>query len=145
VQRRARGLGVANNSAPTGVNERPDYITGSGRPSGLKPTENQGSKVAPTQNYDDAIMRNKRIATMQNASTNYVDPIVNKANWQPKVPPKPASNVISDDAGGNNGFQGSLLKRKNQLALERSKRRVAAGAKVQSSSGGGVRTDSAFR
>ena len=145
VQRRARGLGVANNSAPTGVNERPDYITGSGRPSGLKPTENQGSQVAPTQNYDDAIMRNKRIATMQNASTNYVDPIVNKGNWQPKVPPKPASNVISDDAGGNNGFQGSLLKRKNQLALERSKRRVAAGAKVQSSSGGGVRTDSAFR
>jgi len=142
VQRRARGLGVANNSAPTGVNERPDYITGSGRPSGLKPTENQGSKVAP-QNYDDAIMRNKRIATMQNASTNYVDPIVNQANWQPKVPPKPASKVVSDDAG--NDKQETWLQRKNRRALERSRARIKAGATVIGGQGGGVNTSSAFR
>ena len=128
-----------------GVNRPPDYISGGTRPSGLKPDANKGASVTPNTNYDDAMMRNKRINSLNNASTNYVDPIVNKANWQPKVPPKPASNVVSDDAGSNKGFQGSLLKRKTQRALERSKRRVAAGAEVKGSAGGGVRTNSAFR
>jgi len=144
IQRRARGLGVANNSAPTGVNQRPDYITGTARSSGPTPIENQGGKVAPTQNYDDAIMRNQRISTLTNSSTNYVDPIINKGNWQPKVNPKPGSNVVSDDAGANTGFQGSLLKKKTQRALERSKQRVKAGAKVVGGGGAGTNS-SAFR
>ena len=68
-------------------------------------------------------MRNQRISTLTNSSTNYVDPIINKGNWQPKVNPKPGATVQSDDAGANTGFQGSLLKKKTQRALERSKAR----------------------
>jgi len=144
IQRRARGLGVANNSAPTGVNRPPDYITGTSRSSGPTPVDNQASKIVPDQNYDDAIMRNKRISTLTNSSTNYVDPIINKGNWQPKVNPKPGSTTISDDAGSNTGFQGSLLKKKTQRALERSKQRVKAGAKVVGGGGAGTNS-SAFR
>ena len=145
IQRRARGLGVANNSStPAGVNQRPDYITGGTRPSGPTPVTNQGSPVVPNQNYDDAIMRNQRISTLTNSSTNYVDPIINKGNWQPQVNPKPGATVQSDDAGANTGFQGSLLKRKTQRALERSKARINNGATVTGNRGGGTNS-SAFR
>lgn len=142
IQRRARGLAVANNSAPTGVNRPPDYITGGTRPSGPTPVVNQGSKVVPSQNYDDAIMRNKRISSLQNSSTNYVDPIINKNNWQPKVPPKPAATVVSDDAG--NDKRETYLQRKNRRALERTRARIKAGAKVVGGQGGGTTSD-AFR
>ena len=120
----------------------PDYISGSSRSSGPTPVANQGSKIAPTQNYDDAIMRNQRISTIQNNSTNYVDPIINKGNWQPKVPPKPAATVVSDDAG--NEKKETYLQRKNRRALERSRARIKAGATVVGGQGGGTNS-SAFR
>ena len=131
-----------------GVNRPPDYISGGTRPSGLKPTVNEGSKISP---YTSATVNNattRRIAESGiNGDVDYTGSTADtdSNNWQPKVPPKPASNVVSDDAGSNKGFQGSLLKRKTQRALERSKRRVAAGAEVKGSAGGGVRTSSAFR
>ena len=81
-------------------------------------------------------MRNQRIATLQNASTNYVDPIINKGSWQPPVPPKPNSNVVSDDAGAFKGE--TLLQKKTRRALERSRRRIAAGATVVGVRGGAV-------
>jgi hypothetical protein len=142
IQRRARGLANASQEGPTGVNRVPDYISGSSRSSGPTPVKNTSSKVSPTQNYDDSIVRNQRIATLQNASTNYVDPIINKGSWQPKVPPKPAATVVSDDAG--NEKSETLLQKKNRRALERSRRRIAAGATVVGGQGGGT-TSSAFR
>ena len=147
VQRRARGLGVANNSAPTGVNRPPDYISGAGRPSGLKPTVNQGSKITP---YSSATVNNattRRIAESGiNGDVDYTGSTIDTDtdNWQPPVQPKPGSKVVSDDAGSRTGFSGSLLKKKTQRALESSKRRVKSGATVVGGQGGGTNS-SAFR
>ena len=131
-----------------GVNRPPDFISGSGRPSGLKPTDNEGSKISP---YSSPTVNNattRRIAQAGiSGDVDYTGDTIdtNEANWQPKVPPKPASTVVSDDAGSKSGFQGSFLKEKNRRALERSRRRIAAGAKVVGGQGGGVRADMAFR
>ena len=134
-------------AAPTGVNQVPDYISGSGRPSGLKPTVNQGSKITP---YSSATVNNattRRIAESGiNGDVDYTGSTIDTDtdNWQPPVQPKPGSNTVSDDAGTNNGFRGSLLKKKTQRALERSNRRVKAGATVVGGQGGGTNS-SAFR
>ena len=134
-------------AAPTGVNQVPDYISGSGRPSGLKPTVNQGSKISP---YTSPTVNNattRRIAESGiNGDVDYTGSTIDTDtdNWQPPVQPKPGSNTVSDDAGTNNGFRGSLLKKKTQRALERSNRRVKAGATVVGGQGGGTNS-SAFR
>jgi hypothetical protein len=140
--------GTADNK---GVNLRPgpDVITG-GVPasSGLKPNANNTKKsaVVPPKNYDDAIMRNQRIATLQNSSTNYVDPIINKGKHLPTVVPKPGSSTVSDDAGKSaSPFSESLLAKRNRLKLERSRRAIANGATVRGSSGGGVDRSSLFQ
>jgi hypothetical protein len=133
--------------APTGVNRPPDYISGAGRPSGLKPTVNQGSKISP---YTSPTVNNattRRIAESGiNGDVDYTGSTIDTDtdNWQPPVQPKPGSNTVSDDAGTNNGFRGSLLKKKTQRALERSKRRVKAGATVVGGGGAGTNS-SAFR
>ncbi len=132
-----------------GINRRPgpDVITG-GVPlsSGAKPNTSNTKKsaIVPPQNYDDSIMRNQRIATLQNNSTNYVDPIINKANHLPTVVPKPGSNTVSDDAGKDLKFSESLLAKRNRLRAEKSQRAVANGAKVVGGQGGGTNS-SAFR
>ena len=139
--------GTADNK---GINLRPgpDVITG-GVPasSGLKPNANNTKKssVVPPQNYDDAIMRNKRMSTLQNSSTNYTDPIINKGKHLPTVRPKPGSNTVSDDAGKQvSPFSESLLAKRNRLKLEQSRRRIANGATVVGGQGGGTNS-SAFR
>jgi hypothetical protein len=133
--------------APTGVNRPPDYISGAGRPSGLKPTVNQGSKITP---YSSATVNNattRRIAESGiNGDVDYTGSTIDTDtdNWQPPVQPKPGSKVVSDDAGSRTGFSGSLLKKKTQRALESSKRRVKSGATVVGGQGGGTNS-SAFR
>ncbi len=147
IQRRARGLANASQKAPTGVNRPPDYISGAGRPSGLKPTVNQGSKITP---YSSATVNNattRRIAESGiNGDVDYTGSTIDTDtdNWQPPVQPKPGSKVVSDDAGSRTGFSGSLLKKKTQRALESSKRRVKSGATVVGGQGGGTNS-SAFR
>ena len=135
---------VRGNASNKGVNRRPgpDVITG-----GLKPlaTNSKKSTIVPSQNYEDAIVRNQRIASLQNSSTNYQDPIINRAKWQPNVAPKPGSNTISDDAGKQTTpFSESLLAKRNRLARERSRRAIENGATVVSSGGAGTNA-SAFR
>ena len=108
--------------------------------------------------YSSALVNNAttaRIAKLPDSTVNYTDGAdvtPGEAEWTPpggfpktpNVQPKPGSNTVSDDAGSNTGFQGSLLKKKTQRALERSKQRVKDGAKVVS--GGGTGTNSsAFR
>ena len=115
--------------------------------SGLKPDSNNTNKsaIVPSKNYDDAIMRNQRIDTLQNSSTNYVDPIINKGKHLPLVAPKPGSNTISDDAGTQTTPRSeSLFAKKNKRARERSQRAIANGATVVSSGGAGTNS-SAFR
>ena len=138
--------GTADNK---GVNRRPgpDVITGVPTSSGLKPDSNNTNKsaIVPSKNYDDAIMRNQRIDTLQNSSTNYVDPIINKGKHLPLVAPKPGSNTISDDAGTQTTPRSeSLFAKKNKRARERSQRAIANGATVVSSGGAGTNS-SAFR
>ena len=135
-------------AAPTGVNQVPDYISGSTRSSGPTPVNNTASKTVP---YTSATVNNattRRIAESGiNGDVDYTGGTIDTGqanNWQPPVQPKPGSNTISDDAGNNNGFRGSLLKKKTQRALERSNRRVKAGAKVVGGGGAGTNS-SAFR
>jgi hypothetical protein len=133
--------------APTGVNRPPDYISGAGRPSGPTPVNNTASKIVP---YSSATVNNattRRIAESGiNGDVDYTGSTIDtdSDNWQPPVQPKPGSKVVSDDAGSNSGFRGSLLKKKTQRALESSKRRVKAGATVKGGQGGGTNS-SAFR
>ena len=133
---------------PTGVNTVPDYISGSTRSSGPTPIDNTASKIVP---YTSATVNNattRRIAESGiNGDVDYTGSTIDTDtdNWQPKVPPKPGSNTISDDAGNKSGFAGSLLKKKTQRALERSKRRVKAGATVVGGQGGGTNTSALFR
>ena len=147
VQRRARGLADASQKGPTGVNQVPDYISGSTRSSGPTPVDNKASKIVP---YSSATVNNattRRIAQSGlRGDVDYTGSTIdtNTDNWQPPVPPKPGSSTISDDAGSNSGFSGSLLKKKTQRALERSKRRIKAGATVVGGGGAGTNS-SAFR
>ena len=147
IQRRARGLANASQKAPTGVNRPPDYISGAGRPSGLKPTVNQGSKITP---YSSATVNNattRRIAESGiNGDVDYTGSTIDTDtdNWQPPVPPKPGSKVVSDDAGSRTDFSGSLLAKRNRLRAKKSRRAVANGAKVVGGQGGGTNS-SAFR
>jgi hypothetical protein len=108
--------------------------------------------------YSSALVNNAttgRIAKLPDSTVNYTDGAdvtPGEAEWTPpggfpktpNVQPKPGSNTVSDDAGSNTGFQGSLLKKKTQRALERSKQRVKAGAKVVGGGGAGTNS-SAFR
>ena len=134
-------------AAPTGVNQVPDYISGSTRSSGPTPVNNTASKTVP---YTSATVNNattRRIAESGiNGDVDYTGSTIDTDtdNWQPPVQPKPGSNTISDDAGTNSGFRGSLLKKKTQRSLERSNRRVKAGAKVVGGGGAGTNS-SAFR
>lgn len=142
----SRNNNTGGDATPT--NRPPDYISSGARPSGLKsvtPTKPKSPYSSPTVNNQTT----GRIARGLDQSVNYTDTIVDSGNWQPPVQNKPGATVQSDDAGTVSStsmpFRESLLAKKNRLAAERSKRRVAAGAKVVSSSGGGVRASDAFR
>ena len=132
---------------PTGVNTVPDYISGSTRSSGPTPVNNTASKIVPHTSATVNNATTRRIAESGiNGDVDYTGSTIDTDtnNWQPPVQPKPGSKVVSDDAGSNSGFRGSLLKKKTQRALERSKRRVKAGATVVGGQGGGTNS-SAFR
>ena len=137
--------GTQNNATGTGgETRRPDYITGSTRPSGLRPD----TTVTP---YSSATVNNEttaKIAKQVDTSINYTDETMDTTanNWLPPVKPKPGSNTVSDDAGSTvDPWASSLLAKKNRLARERSQRAVAGGAKVKSNTGGGTRASDAFR
>ena len=137
--------GTQNNTTGTGGNtRRPDYITGGTRPSGLTPDTTQKPYSSATVNNETTA----RIAKQVDKSTNYTDETIDTTanNWLPPVKPKPGSNTVSDDAGSTvDPWASSLLAKKNRLARERSQRRIASGAKVKGSTGGGTRVSDAFR
>lgn len=137
--------GTQNNATGTGGEpRRPDYITGSTRPSGLQPD------TTPTP-YSSTTVNNKttaKIAKQVDKSINYTDETMDTTenNWLPPVKPKPGSNTVSDDAGSTvDPWASSLLAKKNRLARERSKARIAGGATVKGGQGGGTRASDAFR
>jgi hypothetical protein len=140
--------GKGSSGAPTGVNRPPDYISGSTRPSGPTPLNNTASKIVPHSSPTVNNATTRRIAESGiNGDVDYTGGTIDTGqanNWQPPVPPKPGSTVVSDDAGSNSGFGGSLLKRRTQRRLAASKRRVKAGATVVGNRGGGT-TSGAFK
>jgi len=137
--------GTQSNSTGTGgETRRPDYITGSTRPSGLRPDTTPTPYSSTTVNNETTA----KIAKQVDKSINYTDETMDTTanNWLPPVKPKPGSNTVSDDAGSTvDPWASSLLAKKNRLARERSKARIDAGAKVVGTTGGGTRASDAFR
>jgi len=137
--------GTQNNATGTGGEpRRPDYITGSTRPSGLQPDTTPTPYSSTTVNNETTA----KIAKQIDKSINYTDETMDTTenNWLPPVKPKPGSNTVSDDAGSTvDPWASSLLAKKNRLARERSKARIAGGATVKGGQGGGTRASDAFR
>jgi len=137
--------GTQKNATGTGGEpRRPDYITGSTRPSGLQPDTTPTPYSSTTVNNETTA----KIAKQVDKSINYTDETMDTTenNWLPPVKPKPGSNTVSDDAGSTvDPWASSLLAKKNRLARERSKARIAGGATVKGGQGGGTRASDAFR